>query len=57
MLENMDTTSMQYASYCFMHAMQNGFYTPEELNSEAKQLYSQLAKDSVFNKYAAQMTY
>lgn len=57
MLENMDTTSMQYASYCFMHAMQNGFYTPEVLNNEAKQLYSQLAKDSVFNKHASQMTY
>src|SRR5687767_769283 len=24
-LEKMDTTTMEYASFCFMHAMQNGF--------------------------------
>jgi proline iminopeptidase len=29
MLENMDTTSIEYSAYCFGHAMQNGFYTPK----------------------------
>ncbi|MFZ4741779.1 MAG: alpha/beta fold hydrolase, partial [Bacteroidales bacterium] len=35
MLEKMDTTSIDYSSYCFAHAMQNGFYTPKNSTAEA----------------------
>jgi proline iminopeptidase len=29
MLMAMDSTQLEYGSYSFMHAMQNGFYTPK----------------------------
>jgi len=45
-LEKMDSTSMEYASYCFMHAMQNGFYSPADLTREAKDIYTKMAADS-----------
>lgn len=57
MLEHMDTNSIQYSSYCFMHAMQNGFYSPESPTPEAKNLYSLFKTDTILTKYAAQMTY
>jgi proline iminopeptidase len=57
MLENMDTTSLQYSSYSFMHAMQNGFYTPKEATAEAKALYGTFRTDSVLLKYAGKMGY
>ncbi|HEY1038401.1 MAG TPA: alpha/beta hydrolase [Bacteroidia bacterium] len=46
MIEKMDPKSMMYASYCFGHAMQNGFYSPKNRSEEAKQLYTSLVKDS-----------
>jgi proline iminopeptidase len=57
MLENMDTTSIEYSSYCFGHAMQNGFYTPKNPTAEAKSLYSTFRTDTLLKKYASQMTY
>ena len=57
MLENMDTTSIEYGSYCFGHAMQNGFYTPKNPTSEAKSLYSTFRTDTLLKKYASQMSY
>jgi len=57
MLENMDTTSLEYSSYCFSHAIQNGFYTPRNPSSEAKSIYSLYRTDSILKKYAFQMTY
>ena len=57
MLEQMDHSSLQYSSYCFMHAMQNDFYTPKDLSEEALAIYNKLKTDSVMLKYAAQMTY
>lgn len=57
MLEKMDSSTLQYSSFCFMHAMQNGFYTPKELSEEALTIYDKLKSDSVMLKYAAQMTY
>ena len=57
MLESMDTTSLPYGSYCFMHAMQNGFYSPKEPSQEAITLYQLMATDTVLTKYAAEMTY
>jgi proline iminopeptidase len=56
-LESMDTTSLQYSSYCFMHAMQNGFYQPETPSDEAKAIYARFQTDSLLKKYASQMTY
>lgn len=55
-LENMDKTTMEYASYCFGHAMANGFYTPKVQTPEAKQIYTNLKADTLF-KYATKMTY
>ncbi len=57
MLEKMDTTSIQYSSYCFMHAMQNGFYTPKKPSEEAKLIYSKFSTDTLLIKYASQMSY
>lgn len=56
-LENMDTTSIEYSSYCLGHAMQNGFYTPKNLTTEAKSIYSKFKVDTLLKKYASQMTY
>lgn len=57
MLEKMDTSSLEYSSYCFMHAMQNGFYYPKELTNQATQIYSKFKTDSLLSKYGSQMTY
>ena len=57
MLENMDTASIEYSSYCFAHAMQNGFYTPKNPTAEAKSLYSTFRTDTLLKKYASQMNY
>lgn len=57
MLEKMDTGSIQYSSYCFVHAMQNGFYTPNNMSERAKNLYAQFKSDSLMMKYSSQMTY
>ncbi|MFZ4400135.1 MAG: alpha/beta hydrolase [Bacteroidales bacterium] len=56
MLENMDTTSIEYSSYCFVHAMQNGFYTPKNSTAEAKNIYSKFKTDTLLTKYASKMT-
>jgi len=57
MLENMDTASIEYSSYCFVHAMQNGFYTPKNPSVEAKNIYSKFKTDPLLVKYASQMSY
>lgn len=55
MIEKMNPTSVEYYAYSFGHAMQNGFYSPKEMSSEAKIIYSNSAKEAAF-KYASQMT-
>ena len=57
MLENMDTTSIEYSSYSFMHAMQNGFYTPKEMSDEAKNIYAQFGTNEELKKFCSQMGY
>lgn len=57
MLEKMDTASIEYSSYCFGHAMQNGFYTPPNPSTEAKNIYSKYKTDTLLIKYASQMSY
>jgi len=56
MLEQMDTSSLEYASYSFAHAMQNGFYSPKNPTNAAKERYHNLRKDSLA-KFASQMSY
>ena len=57
MLENMDTSSMAYSSYCFMHAFQNGFYSPKNPSQEAQDLYKLFQTDSTLKTYGSEMTY
>jgi proline iminopeptidase len=57
MLENMDKRSIEYSSYCFMHAMANGFYSPKNPTEEAKAIYSRFKTDTLLTKYAFQMSY
>ncbi|MBL7766968.1 MAG: alpha/beta fold hydrolase [Chitinophagaceae bacterium] len=57
MLAKMDTNSLEYSSYCFMHAMQNGFYTPKNPTPAAKVVYSRFKTDTLLTKHAAKMTY
>ncbi len=57
MLENMDTTSIEYSSYCFGHAMQNGFYSTKNPTEEAKTIYSAFRTDTLLLKYASHMSY
>lgn len=57
MLENMDRGSIEYSSYSFMHAMQNGFYAPKNPTEEAKAIYAKLKTDTLITKHASQMSY
>lgn len=55
MLKEMDTTSIYYSSYCFMHAMQNGFYSARDPSPEARQNYSLFSTDPILIAYAKKM--
>lgn len=57
MLDKMDTKSLEYSNYCFMHAMYNGFYTAKKLNQKAINLYKKVKADSLFVKYGSKMEY
>lgn len=57
MLEEMNPRSLQYSSYNFMHAMQNGFYSPEKPTDEAIGIYNAFKTDSVLMKYAGHSTF
>ncbi|MEX1002849.1 MAG: alpha/beta fold hydrolase [Crocinitomicaceae bacterium] len=56
MLEEMDSTSLDFAVYCFAHAMQNGFYSTSSPSDEAEAIYKALKKDSLAKKYISEMT-
>ncbi|AWA30445.1 alpha/beta hydrolase [Flavobacterium magnum] len=55
MLEKMDKNSLEFSSYCFMYAMQNGFYKPGLITPDAQKIYDDLKKTPEY-KYATQMT-
>ncbi len=55
-LENMDTASLEYSTYCFGHAMQNGFYNTKNPSAEAKNISTAFRKDTLA-RLASQMTY
>jgi proline iminopeptidase len=57
MLEKMDKTTLQYSSYSFGHAMQNGFYSPKAPTKEALAIYENLKIDSTFVDKGTVMTY
>lgn len=57
MLENMDTNSIEYSSYCFAHAMQNGFYSTRNPNDVAKVIYATFKTNILLSKYALKMDY
>jgi len=57
MLEKMDKSSIEHSSYCFSHAMQNGFYYPKEPTKEALNIYKKFKTDTLLIKYGSQMTY
>lgn len=56
-LEKMNSKSLEYSSYCFMHAMSNGFYSTKKPNKKAIFLYSKFKKDTLLKKYASKMGY
>lgn len=56
-LEKMDKNSIEYSSYSFSHAMQNGFYFPKEPTTDALNIYSTFKTDSLLVKYSSKMTY
>jgi proline iminopeptidase len=57
MLEKMDSTSLEYSSYTFMHAMSNGFYSTKMPNEKAISLYQKFKTDSLLKIYASKMQY
>ena len=57
MLEKMDKNSLEYSSYSFGHAMQNGFYTPKFPSKEALAIYKTLKTDAAFVAKGATMTF
>lgn len=57
MLEKMDVNSLEYSSYCFAHAMQNGFYTTKNTNDLAENIYSTFKTDTLLSNYALKMDY
>jgi proline iminopeptidase len=57
MLKSMDTTSLQYSSYSFMHAMQNGFYSPKERTPEAEEIRKIMKANPMMKQYGGAMTY
>lgn len=57
MLENMDAKSLEYSSYAFVHAMQNGFYMSKNLTEEAKELYGLFRTDPQLKTYGSKMDY
>lgn len=57
MLEKMDPASIMYSSYCFRHAMQNGFYTPKNMTEDAKKIYASFKADTALAKQAGNMSF
>ncbi len=57
LLEKMDSDKLEYSSYCFGHAMSNGFYSPKQATAEAKSIYATFKTDTLLQKYASKMTY
>lgn len=57
LLKTMDKASLEYSSYCFAHAMQNGFYSPKKPSAEAMKLYALFGTNTLLKEHASKMTY
>lgn len=57
MLEKMDTHTLEYSSYCFRHALQNGFYQTKKPTIDALRIYKGVQNTPLFQQYSSQMTY
>jgi proline iminopeptidase len=57
MLQTMDKKSMEYASYCFSHAMQNGFYSAKNPSKEALEIYGLFRTEPLLIEHGSKMTY
>lgn len=55
MLEKVDSTTLEYMSYCFYNAFQNGLYSTKHMTKEAIQINLDFSKDSLY-KYSMEMT-
>jgi len=53
----MDKNTLEYSSYCFSHAIQNGFYYPKKPTKVAIEMYNKFKTDTLLIKYGSQMTY
>jgi proline iminopeptidase len=56
MIEKMNKNSLEYSSYSFGHAMQNGFYTPKAPSEEALVIYTELKANPSFVNDGATLT-
>ena len=56
LLETMDTTGIEFSSFCFSHAMNIGAYNTKTPTDEAKTIYKSLFQNQDFIKYAFQLT-
>ncbi len=54
-LEKIDTASLEYSSYCFAHAMNNGFYNSKNPTDEAKMIKDSLKRIEAVS-YLSNMT-
>lgn len=57
LLKTMDKRSIEYSSYCFSHAMQNGFYNTKNPNPKAIALYKEFSTNPLLLNHASKMTY
>lgn len=55
-LKNMDKSSLNYAVYCFAHAMQTGAYSTEIKTEEAESIAKEALSNPEYAKYAKSMT-
>ena len=56
LLQEMDPHSMLFASYCFMHALRNGFYTTPNPTPQAQQRYTALVDHPDYKRWGNAMT-
>ena len=57
LLENMNKNSLSYSSYCFSHALQNGFYNVKSPTSEAMLLYKEMKANNEMITYGSKFTF
>ena len=56
LLQEMDPHSMLFASYCFMHALRNGFYATPNPTPQAQQRYTALVDHPDYKRWGNAMT-